>query len=405
MNLNFNIGKNTNQINDTESKEENYEKVTTTSTNNNNKNNDMKKRMVKFMLIVCGGIIIILLIALLMSAFTKKEYSYTEIEEVLKEAAESYFEDHPDSLPEKEDQIVEIDSSNLVAEGKMETLSEYTGEDKTCSATVQVEKVSSEYLYTPYLNCGNDYTTEQLYQKVLSQNQIVISGYGLYNEGGIYRFRGEKVNNYVKLDKVLWRIVKITADNNIVLISKDDVDYPTVWDDRYNKEFGYTTGINNYSSSRIKETLESLYNKKSSSESAFLSSNDKKNIISHNACTGKRTLAQTGTDNAIECSSVEKAKVSLLTLSDYMASSIDADCVNAESAACQNYNYLATDYDWWLITAVNGVSNESLSVNNHGEIEILNSSNSSGIRPVIYLNSKTLVKDGKGTKSKPYTIK
>jgi hypothetical protein len=47
----------------------------------------------------------------------------------------------------------------------MKELSEYTQEGVVCSGTVQVEKTGTDYLYTPYLNCGENYATVELYKK------------------------------------------------------------------------------------------------------------------------------------------------------------------------------------------------------------------------------------------------
>ena len=56
-------------------------------------------------------------------------------------------------------------------------------------------------------------------ENIIANEKIVTSGYGLYAVNGNYVYRGELVNNYVKFGKTLWRIVKITSNNNIVLIS------------------------------------------------------------------------------------------------------------------------------------------------------------------------------------------
>lgn len=398
--MNFNIGKETNKINNT-----NSEIKTTTEKSNNS---DAKKKMIKFMGIFVGGFLIILLIIFIASIFIKREYSYEEIEEVLVTAAESYFEDHKESLPSEEGKIVEIDVANLVDGEYMKDLSEYTKEGVSCSATVQVESVDSEYLYTPFLNCGDDnYVTKELYQEITSEDKIVTSGYGLYNQNGTYVYRGENVNNYVELDKALWRIVKITPNNSMVLIKDESIGEQLSWDDRYNEQEDYETGINNYSASRIKDELVKLYKEKPEDEEyEFLSANDKKKIISHTLCIGKRGEQEIGTDNTIECSEVlENQKISLLTVSDFLNASIDANCTTASSRSCQNYNYLVTSYKWWLATANKSNTKDVYSINNSGTVSIDEASNYAFIRPVIHLNGNILYKSGNGTAEKPYKLK
>lgn len=400
MNINFNIGKNASKINTND----NHENNEPTPVRNNN--NDMKKKMIKFMAVIVAGVVLLLLIIFILSLFTKKGYSYEDIENVLQNAAESYFKDHEESLPKAEDQIVEIDAANLIAEERMKDLSEYTEEGVVCTGRVQVQKVGSSYVYTPYLSCGENYTTQELYKAVTTNEEVVTSGYGLYSIDGSYVFRGEKVNNYVELDKGLWRIVKITANDNIVLIKEEEAGQPLSWDDRYNQDTSYASGINTYSASRIKDTLEELYNDPESEDDEFLSKEDKTKIVSYNVCVAKRASTEVGSDNTIECSEVLKEqKVGLLTASDYIRASIDPNCTSTESRSCQNYNYLASGYDWWLATAVKGSTSEVYSVNENGKIESGVASGYASIRPVIYLSDKVAYKSGKGTAEKPYKIK
>ena len=244
-------------------------------------NNDfLRKRMVRFMLIVILVMVSILLILYFLSLSIKHNYTYREVETIMKKAAISYFKDYPEHLPLEEGSIVEIDSSNLANAGKMRPLVEYVGEDKTCSGVVQVEKSGSDYLYVPYLNCGDDYTTLELYRKVLANETIVSSGYGLYQINGNYVFRGEVVNNYVELNDNLWRIVKITSNNTMYLISELGTSMDQPWDNRYNEENFYESGFNNYSASRIYEYLERIYDKPVEDDGEKLLSNkDKKNLL------------------------------------------------------------------------------------------------------------------------------
>ena len=138
--------------------------------------NKMTKYMVLFMAIFMG----LLLVIWIVSLFIKKEYTYDEIENILKDAAVAYFDDYKENLPKTEGSIIEIDSSNLVQAEKMKELSEYTGPGTTCSGKVQVEKTSDSYLYTPYLDCGESYKTQKLSQAIISQGLAKKGEYGLY---------------------------------------------------------------------------------------------------------------------------------------------------------------------------------------------------------------------------------
>ena len=365
-----------------------------------------KKKMLLIMGGILGFFILILLIMFITTTFSKKVYTYEELEGVVENAAMSYFKEHENELPKEDGDIVEINASNLVVAEKMHDLSEYSTKDGVCSdAYVQVEKTGDDYLYAPYLNCGESYTTQELYKKVISK--VVNEGYGLYQHNGEYAFRGETVNNYVQLENNLWRIVKVKNDNSIMLISADSINNSYKWDNRYNVTTKNESGINNYAASRIKEQLEKIYKEPNEKRNEFiLSDSDKKYLVSSNLCIGKRSLTSEGKENVDECATtISNQKMGLLTLSDYMYASIDANCTNSKTRSCKNYNYLVLIDDWWLITADSESTDQVFEVLARGNISLTNASNINGIRPVITINSKTMYKDGKGTLENPYTIR
>ena len=372
------------------------------------KNDDFKLRMFKFMIAIVIIVILLLFILYIFSSRSpKKEYSYSEVEAIMKKAAISYFAENPENLPLEEGNIVEIDASNLIALQKMKDFSEYRADGNTCTGSVQVEKTGVDYLYTPYLNCGDSYVTIELHKKVLSDNSVVTSGYGLYSINGGYAFRGETVNNYVQLGDYLWRIVKITANNNVVLVSADGLPYIKPWDNRYNEQKSYESGINQYGASRIKEYVEELYINPSEKDwEKVFSEKDKGNFVSYNLCIGKRAFNSESKDNSEECSQVLKdQKVGLLTLSDYLYASIDPNCKSPTTKSCKNYNYLVIKNDWWLVTASKSDSSSVFLVSRGGTIKEETANNYAVVRPVVYLNSNVLYKKGKGTLKNPYTIR
>ena len=113
------------EVEDIEIEEEEKEKQ---SSSHGSSDDSAKKKLMKMMAFIVAGAVILIFILFILSLFTKKKYEYEDIEEVLATAAESYFKDYPDSLPGEDGDIVEIDSSNLVAAGKMKDLSEYLPE-------------------------------------------------------------------------------------------------------------------------------------------------------------------------------------------------------------------------------------------------------------------------------------
>jgi len=407
MSTKFNIVKKPAKKDEIDEEEEELE-VEVTEESKTVSDSILKDRMIKFMLIIVGVIVIILLILYLFSLTSKKTYEYTDIEAILTNAAKSYFADYPDSLPANDGDVVEIDSSNLVYAGKMQDLSTYpTKSGEVCTGSVQVARAGSEYLYTPYLNCGTTYSTIELYKKVIADENVVNSGYGLYSVGNAYVFRGEIVDNYVKLDNSLWRIVKVTADNNMVLISNEGILYEKTWDNRYNQDRLYDAGINQYSASRIKEFLDKAYVSPSAENGEdILSDNDKTKLVSYNLCVGKRSVASETKDNSEECASLlNDQKYGLLTLSDYLMASIDPNCKSAATKTCKNYNYLVNKFEWWLVTANKDDTSQVFKVGRNGIATLENASAACKVRPVIHLNSSVLYKSGSGTEEDPYTVR
>lgn len=368
-----------------------------------------RSKMIKFMGIILLATILLLIVLFVISSLSPKVYKYKEIEAILEKAAVSYFKDHPESLPQNDGGIIEIDSSNLVADGRMKELSEYTKEGVTCSGSVQVELAGSDYLYTPYLNCGDNYATTELYKKLIDGSNIVTAGYGLYASNGSYVYKGEEVNNYVQLENNLWRIVKITPTNNIVLISNELVGFGNVWDDRYNEKKAYEAGINQYSVSRVYDYLKQVYDKpskKKEEKENILSNKDKAKLVNFDLCVGKRSQNSEGKDNSIECAQkVQSQRLGLLTVAEYMNASLDPNCKTTLSKTCKNYNYLSKVHGWWLVTADKDDNSQVYQINHSGKIVVSAASNYTGVRPIIYLNSRVLYGGGKGTLEKPYKVR
>ena len=366
-----------------------------------NKSNDMRKKLMRIMLIVVAVLVILLVIILIISLIKGNNKSYDEIETEMKEAAIKYYEVQNGLLPEEEGEKVTIDAATLAESGYMDPLSELR-KDESCTGKVEITKNNDTIVYTPYLDCGDNYTTKELYKAVLEQG-FVTSGDGLYEMNGEKVYRGETVNNYVQLDNTLFRIVKVEANNQILLITANVLDdYSNAYDDRYNSDRGYNSGINDYKVSRIKTLLEEIY-----AGNTFLSATDKEKLTSFNLCVAKRSEDSSDNTNALECAdTLENQMIGLLTVSDYLNASLDTNCKMTTDRSCQNYNYLKLkDSDWWLVTSSLANTYSSYAVRNSGYIDSYNSSNTKKIRPVIMLNSNVMIKSGNGSADSPYLLK
>ena len=367
-------------------------------------NRDMKKKLMRIMLIVVGVLVLLLVVILIISLFSNGNKTYEEIEEDLKNAAMEYYEVQSGLLPREEGETVTVRASALIDAGYMKPLSELR-EGENCSGRVEVTKVGDNIVYTPYLDCGDNYTTKELYKAVLEQG-IVTSGNGLYDMNGEKVYRGDNVNNYVQLDNQMFRIVKVTSDNKILLILNEmDSTLSTYYDDRYNPDRMFNSGFNDYRISRIYEYLDRLYNNKLSV--TILSSNDKTKLTPFNLCIGKRASTDTTNNNSLECSDVlENQMIGLLTASDFMNASLDANCRATTNKSCQNYNYLRLrETEWWLVTS-NSLNNyEAYVVKSAGYIDENQASGYKKVRPTVMLNNNVMIKSGDGSASNPFVLK
>lgn len=363
---------------------------------------ELRKKLLFLGAIILGGVLVLFLILFIVSSVMGRNYTYDDMEEIMTNAAMAYFEDNPDKLP-SENQRVEIDVATLAASGYMDEMVEYTGEDSTCTGKVTVQTNGDDYLYIPNLQCGDDYTTQSL-QEVVT-DKVVTEGYGLYEVGDSYVYRGENVNNYLELDNALWRIVKINENGQIMLILDTEVSTSYPWDDRYNAGVGYNSGINTYSASRIRDTLSEFY-ATNDEDDAILSNSDRSKLDTFDLCTGKRSEGDTTKDNSVECSeTLADQNIGLLTASDYMMASLDANCNTITDYSCQNYNYLVSGYRWWLVTASSDSTNDTYAISNVGVASSTSTSSYMRIRPIVMLDASVLYDSGRGTANKPYKVK
>ena len=379
-------------------------KVSATPTSDKEK---ARKKLLKIVGIISIVLIAIFLIILVGTMLVGTTYTFDQMELELKNAAIKYYQVQDALLPANEGEKSEVDAATLSSDEYklMKPLSKMR-RNTQCSGTVVVQKINNEYIYTPYLDCGNSYKTKELFNAVKDENKTVTSGNGLYEMNGELVFRGDNVNNYVQLSKGLFRIIKITSENKILLIPEFEEYYYNTWDDRYNTELGYSAGINDYRLSRIKDTLLDIYNG-NVSKFILLDETDKQKLTTYSLCVGKRGKKETNNTSEVECADkMDNQMIGLLTASDYMNASTDANCTTTTSKSCQNYNYLKVkDSNYWLITATNENTAIVYYINNEGYVAESNASSLSMIRPTIMLNNNVMIKGGKGTESDPFILK
>lgn len=361
----------------------------------------MDKKTLWWLIGGLGGIILLIIILVLLNKLTQKNYiSYENVELKLVSAAEKYYIDNSNLLPNVVGSSSTVTLSTLVNGGYIKSLSNYLKDGESCDARVVVTKNLS-YDYIPYLNCGENYVSTELYKKVLEDNVITNTGAGLYNISNEKVFRGEVKNNYIMLNDKLWRITRIDENNNLVLLSNFRTE-SYEWDNRYNHEIDLDYGINNYNVSRIKDVIENIYY-----NGEILTDKERSKVVYTKACIGSRKYNEVGSYKAIECSelSEKEVPVRLFTVGEYMEASIDPYCKTLEDKGCINYNYIHDLLNsFWSITK--GVKNSSYvySITSSGVSESRTNS-SKQIRYVINLGPKAIYSTGSGTYEDPYKIR
>ncbi|MDD3392356.1 MAG: hypothetical protein PHE54_02345 [Bacilli bacterium] len=353
------------------------------------------KNINKRMFIVAGiALVIILVIIIITYIISLQPKSFSTIEQKMRKAAISYYSDNEDLLPQTVNEKVTVGLSTL-EDKYMTKVQDMVKEGVICNGEVRVIKSDAGYLYIPYLNCGDDYATAELSEIITGTT--VESGNGLYINGDGYVFKGDKVDNYVSFAGKTWRIVNIDANGNLKLIETAKRD-STVWDDRYNEDKGYNIGFNDFSVSRMNDTLEEIYKRE-------FSDDKKAYIVSTNLCIGKRAEDSKVNDGSIECSAKsDLEQIGLLQANEYVMASTDENCQTITDESCQNYNYL-NDYErvFWTITPVKDTTYRIYKITTSGG-EYANASSYAVPRITLYINGNVIYKSGNGTSDSPYVI-
>ena len=98
-------------------------------------------------------------------------------------------------------------------------------------------------IYNPKTETGE--VLLNLPSKIIEETEIVEKGDGLYNINGNYVYKGKNVDNYILVDQMLFRILKINGDKTIDLVMDDYINRL-----EWNKEF------TSFDKSSIKKYLE-----------------------------------------------------------------------------------------------------------------------------------------------------
>ena len=346
-------------------------------------------------------IILIFVVIIVVKVIKGNRISYGKIEEKMIIAAKEYYSNDEKGIEEFKEvsnKEISVDIETLTEAGYLKDISKLTpNKEAICKGKVRVKTNNNYTLYTAFLDCGEDYKTK--YLSDIIKKEVVETGDGLYAYNDTYVFRGENVNNYVSFAGKEWRILRINNDNSIRLF-ETTIREEVVWDNRYNIDVKSKEGINDFDVSRIKDSLEEIYN-----NSEEFDDNAKSHIVPQNLCIGKRKNTDSSKDGYIECSKTyDNFMLGLLQVNEYGVASLDKNCVSPLDKACQNYNYLSGfKTSFWSITANADKSNKVYKFVNTPMVTTAN--NTSRIRAVINIDANSTFTEGDGTKENPYIIK
>lgn len=356
----------------------------------------------KLMYMIIGGLVLVIVLIggiFLIFKMMGRKISYSELENQLYYATEKYLKENDIYYPNEENPETIISSSDLVSGKYIKELNKLVKDN--CSAEIEVLYKNGGYAIRPLLTCDK-YESRLFYDKILADNPVTDEGNGLYDLYEMLVFRGDRVNNYVKFNGMLWRIVKMNpVDNTIYLILDNVKEAPNdIWDDRYNTTEESRHGINDFQVSVISATLNEIY------ETKF--NNAKARMVPVDVCIGKRSHTENNNDSSVECSFVleEPAFVSLLQINDYINASNDHRCNTVDDMACGNYNYLVNkNGKWWTLTADGSKGTKVYSINYNGNIVSDYASSKKFIRYMIAVDGNNLYQEGDGTSTNPYMMK
>ncbi|MEG2311289.1 MAG: hypothetical protein RSB72_01165 [Bacilli bacterium] len=346
---------------------------------------------------VAFGIIgLFLLVLLIMLIFTGGKISYESLENKIRQASIKYYEKHDNELPISDGATVSVSLQKLVSSNNLKKLDKILDKGVSCKGEVTVTKNRNNYIYLPYLDCGKDYKTIKLTDKIINRDKVNEVGEGLYKIDDFYAFKGENVNNYLDFANKLWRIMRINEDGTIRIIANESLEQIS-WDNRYNVDKEYDSGINNYPFSRIKDKMKEIYNNDEN-----FNKYQRSHIVTQNLCVGHRVLDSTINDGSLECANnFDEQSLGLIQLNEYMLPSLDENCKKPIDRSCNNYNYLASfNRAYWTLTGDADTTYLVYYIDGYADLKL--ASNNAGINVVLNLNKNLIYESGNGTLEKPY---
>ena len=209
-----------------------------------------------------------------------------------------------------------------------------------------------------------------LHGRIINDNKLVKDGDGLHQDTDGHYFKGNVINNYVKYNNRLFRIIRVNNDNTIRVIS-DDIGASFMW------------GVDSkYENSNLNAWLDNTGDNNSGVYYNTLGGVDKLTIKT------KYSIDKLEEDKVVPGKEKYSSTVTTLGIKDYT------------NAGGKN-SFLNIGKVFWIL----GYQNESnLYVSTEGSIEETTTYEAYGVRAVLTFNKDVSVTGGFGTKEDPYVI-
>lgn len=365
----------------------------------------MNEKMIKMFGYFIAAFVVLIIIIFMISSCSSGNKNYEDYENKMVKAAKNYYTSNKDKLPNNDTETKKMNLKNLISSGLIKEASEYFDKDTiTCDGTVTVYNNNNYYQYIPHLTCKDDkekYETKSLIKEVTKET--VTAGLGLYEKNGEYVFKGDTVNNYVRLNGKDFRIISINQDETIRLVK--EIGTPEIiWDEIFNPDYSYESGLNEFEhdslDSGLKKALKSYY------ESDEWTDDDRSYFKNQTLCIGKRSEEDVTKDGSTECSKkIENQYFGLLTPYEFLRASLDTNCSYTIDQNCTNYNWMSKlnkSKTHWSITA-NSKNTKSVYAFK-SSISVKNASGQAYMNVVINIDGKVPYSSGDGSKNNPYII-
>lgn len=221
---------------------------------------------------------------------------------------------------------------------------EYSGSEEKSTCTVDTPGYLYQYVNGSWQK-NKDHATLSAIETILDTNPLAATGNGLYEEDGIYYFKGANVHNYVTIGNEAWRILSINKVDRTIKLIKDRSISNSFWDNGTNiLFFGKNDENGNVVPSNALNLLESYYTSSTSSINTTIG----KGLFNLKLYSTGSWNVGSIVDNTVniddfkrfEKTTIATSKVGLLTPFEYMNASTSSSCETTINEQCRNDNYL-----------------------------------------------------------------